>query len=78
MVPKFILVVAICYKKDKMALYRKLKYQTRDPWVGQSFESVDLSVHEKRLEINFQAGNRGGILGFTIGTILAVFDQQVT
>ena len=30
------------------------------------------------LEIDFQDGNRGGHLGFSIANILAVFDQQVT
>ena len=43
-----------------------------------SFESVGLSVQEKRIKTDFQDGGRGGHFGFPIGTILAVFDLQVT
>ena len=39
-----------------------------------SLESIGLSVQEKH-KINFQDG---GHLGFPIGTILAMFDLQVT
>ena len=38
-------------------------------------ESVGLSVLEKKRKIDFQDG---GHLGFPIGTILAIFDLQVT
>ena len=38
-------------------------------------ESVGLSVQEKKRKIDFQDG---GHLGFQIGTILAIFDLQVT
>ena len=41
-------------------------------------ESVGLSVQEKKRKIDFQDGGRGGHLGFPIGTILAIFDLQVT
>ena len=41
-----------------------------------SFESV--SVREKKRKIDFQDGCHGGHLGFLIGTILAIFDLQVT
>ena len=37
-----------------------------------SFKSIDLSVHEKKLKIDFQD------LGFLIRTILAIPDLQVT
>ena len=40
-------------------------------------ESTGLSVQEKR-KIDFQDGGHGGHLGFPIGTILAIFDLQVT
>ena len=33
---------------------------------------------EKKRKINFQDGCHGGHLGFPIGTILAIFDLQVT
>ena len=41
-------------------------------------ESIGLSVHEKKLNIDFQDGDYGGHLGFRIRTILAIFDLQVT
>ena len=41
-------------------------------------ESIGLSVQEKKLNIDFQDGGHGGHLGFLIGTILAIFDLQVT
>ena len=41
------------------------------------FESVGLSVQEKWLEVDFQDGNGGGRFQFSVGTNLAVFDQQV-
>ena len=40
-------------------------------------ESIGLSVQEKR-KIEFQDGHHSGHLGFPIGTILAIFDLQVT
>ena len=40
-----------------------------------SFESTGLSVLEKKRKIGFQDGHH---LGFPIGTILAIFDLQVT
>ena len=40
-----------------------------------SFESIGLSVQEKKRKIDFQDG---GHLGFPIGTILAISDLQVT
>ena len=43
-----------------------------------SLESNGLSVQEKKRKIDFQDGGNGGHLGFPIGTILAVFDLQVT
>ena len=43
-----------------------------------SLESTGLSVQEKKLNIDFQDGGHGGHLGFPIGTILAIFDLQVT
>ena len=41
-------------------------------------ESIGLSVQEKKRKIDFQDGGHGGHLGFPIGTILAIFDLQVT
>ena len=47
----------------------------KSPWCFlASLESIGLSVQEKR-KIDFQDG---GYLGFPIGTILAIFDLQVT
>ena len=43
-----------------------------------SLESIGLSVQEKKRKIDFQDGSHGGHLGFPIGTILAIFDLQVT
>ena len=40
-----------------------------------SLESTGLSVQEKKRKIDFEDG---GHLGFPIGTILAIFDLQVT
>ena len=39
---------------------------------------MGLSLQEKKFEIDFQDGNCGGYLVFLIGTILAIFDLQVT
>ena len=41
-------------------------------------ESIGLSVQEKKRKIDFQDGGHGRHLGFPIGTILAIFDLQVT
>ena len=41
-------------------------------------DSIGLSVQEKKRKIDFQDGSHGGHLGFPIGTILAIFDLQVT
>ena len=43
-----------------------------------NFESMDLSILEKKFKIDFQDGNCGGHLVFLIGMILAIFDLQVT
>ena len=43
-----------------------------------SLESIGLSVQEKKRKIDFQDGCNGGHLGFPIGTILAIFNLQVT
>ena len=39
---------------------------------------MGLSVQEKKFEIDFQDGNCGSLLVFPIGTIVAIFDLQVT
>ena len=39
---------------------------------------MGLSVQEKKFKIDVQDSNRGGHLVFPIGTILAIFDLQVT
>ena len=43
-----------------------------------SFKSIGLSVQEKKLKIDFKAGEHGSQLGFRIRTILATFDLHVT
>ena len=43
-----------------------------------SFKSTGLSVQEKKRKLDFQDSSHGGHLGFPIGTILAIFDLQVT
>ena len=43
-----------------------------------SFMSIRLSVHEKKWNIDFQDGRHGSHFGFLIGTILAIFDVQIT
>ena len=42
-----------------------------------SFESVSLLVQEKKRQIDFQDGGHEDHLGFSISTILAIFDLQV-
>ena len=42
------------------------------------FESIGLSVQEKKRKIDFQDGIHVSHLGFPISTILATFDLQVT
>ena len=42
------------------------------------FQSIGLSVQEKKRKIDFKDGGHGGHLGFPIGTILAIFDHKVT
>ena len=44
----------------------------------QAFKSTGLSVQLKKRKIDFQDDGHGGHLGFPIGTILAIFDLQVT
>ena len=43
-----------------------------------SFESLGLSVQEKKRKIDFEDGHHGGHLGFPIEPILAIFDLHVT
>ena len=43
-----------------------------------SFKSISLSVQEKKRKIDFPDGRDCGHLGFPIGSILAIFDLQVT
>ena len=43
-----------------------------------SLKSIGLSVQEKKRKIDFQDGGHGGHFGFPTGTILAVFNLQVT
>ena len=42
------------------------------------FESIGLSVQEKKSKIDFQDGGHRGHLGYPIGIILTCFDLQVT
>ena len=41
-------------------------------------EAIGFSVQEKKRKLDFQEGGHGGHLGFPSGTILAIFDLQVT
>ena len=41
------------------------------------FESIGLSIKEKKIEIDLQDGGRGGHLGLPIVLTLAIFDLQV-
>ena len=43
-----------------------------------SLEPTGLSVQEKKQKTDFQDGYHDGHFGFPIGTILAIFDLQVT
>ena len=43
-----------------------------------TLESIGLPVQEKKQKIDFQDGGHGGHLGFPIGTILSIFDLQLT
>ena len=43
-----------------------------------SLESIGLLFQKKKQKIDFQDGCHGSHLGFPIGTILAIFDLQVT
>ena len=43
-----------------------------------SFESIGLSVQENKFKLDFKDGDFGGHIAFPIGTILAIFDLQVT
>ena len=43
-----------------------------------SFESIGLSVQEKKPKIDFQDGGHGSHLKFSTETILSVFNLQVT
>ena len=47
-------------------------------WFLPSFEPAGLLVQEKKRKIDFQNGRHGGHLVLPIGTILAIFDLQVT
>ena len=51
----------------------------KSPWYFlPSLESIGLSAQEMKWKIDFQDGGHGSHLGFPIGTILAIFDLQVT
>ena len=43
-----------------------------------TLEAIGLSVQEKKRKIDFQDGGHGSHLGFPIGTILPIYDLQVT
>ena len=43
-----------------------------------SFKSIGLSVQEKKRKIDFLDDRHGGHLGFSNGTILAIFDLQIS
>ena len=48
------------------------------PYVLYFFESVFLSVQEKKFKIDFQDGECDSHIGFLIRTSLAIFNLQVT
>ena len=51
----------------------------KSPWCFlPCFESIGLSVQEKKWKIDFQDGHHGSYLGSLIGMILAIFDLQIT
>ena len=51
----------------------------KSPWCFlPSFKSIGLSVQEKKRKTDFQDDRHGCHLGFPIGSILAIFDLQVT
>ena len=50
-------------------------YQQVTSYLLPSFESVGLSVQEKKFQIHFQDSGSSGHVGFLIRTILAIFDQ---
>ena len=54
-----------------MALYRSSEYQT-------SFESMGISVQEKKFKTDFQDSGCSSNLLFLIGTISAIFALQIT
>ena len=64
--PKNVYQVYLSNKRAKMALYCSPDYQT-------SFESVGLSVQEKKFNIDFQDGSH---LGFPIRIILALLTYK--
>ena len=43
-----------------------------------NFEAIGLLVQKKKGKLDFQDDGHGGQLGFPIGTILTIFDLQVT
>ena len=49
------------------------------PMLPTEFKSTGLSnVQDKKRKIDFQDGCHGSHSGFSIGTVLAIFDLQVT
>ena len=54
-----------------MALYCSPDYQT-------IFQSIGLSIQEKKFNIGFQYGGHGAQLGFTVRTNLAIFYLPIT
>ena len=57
--------------------YLFLMYKS-PPYFLSSLESIGISVQEKKFKIYFQDDSHGGHFGFQTGTILAIFDLQVT
>ena len=70
-----------------MALYRSPYYQTVFESVSLSvlerkfllsFKSIGLLVQEKKRKIDFKDGRHYSYFGFQIWMILAIFEQQIT
>ena len=58
--------------------WKENKHKYRSPDYQTSFESVGLSVQEKKLYLDFQDGSYCGHLGFPVRMSLATFDPHVT
>ena len=68
---------------DKWPMGGAIFYQGAVIWTSQHYTSNEVSSQlacqfRRRVKINFQDGNHGSHLGFSIRSILTIFDLQVT